>query len=41
MLPLDFHMLIQFNHNIKILNSVKIDMKIQTLNMFQLHNKWK
>jgi hypothetical protein len=39
MLPLDYHMLIQFNQNIKILNNVKIEIKIQTLNMFQLHKK--
>jgi hypothetical protein len=39
MLPLDYDMLIQFNQNIKFLNNVKIEIKIQTLNMFQLHNK--
>jgi hypothetical protein len=34
-------MLIQFNQNIKILNNIEIEIKIQTFSMFQLHNKWK
>jgi len=39
MLPLNYHMLIQFNQNIKILNNIEIEIKIQTFSMFQLHNK--